>query len=244
MSYKKFFSNNHDKSYNDFLKIKKGREMIKKAISNKKYNLNTFINYETFLILTKTFYDNLNNRYTFAPPVSITNSNTSYINYKSILAHLHDDDCEHCKKCPVEEIVNCKYVANILYPYGESIIKNDPLENMYFPHNINLNLYCKKCPFPCVEECETFHYKSCGSCNFCKTCDRGCGNPCDKGCCGGHCDWEYGNSCNKGCCGGPCDRGYRNPCDRGCGKTKPLFFKEKDICKCSKTNSKCVKCYH
>jgi len=221
MSYKKFFSNNHDTSYNDFLKIKKGREMIKKAVSNKKYNLNTFINYETFLTLTKTFYDNLNNRYKFAPPVSITNSTTSYINYKSILAHLHDDDCDHCNKCPLQEIVNCKYVANILYPYGKSIIKNDPLENIYYPHNIDLNLYCKKCPFPCVEKCETIYYKSCGPCSSCNTCE------------------SSDNSCKKGC-GNRC---YKNYCDKGCGKTTPLFFKEKKVCKCSNTN-KCEKCSH
>lgn len=227
MSYKKFFSNNHDTSYNDFLKIKKGREMIKKEISNKKNNLNTFINYETFLILTKTYYDNLNNRYKYAPPVSITNSNTSYINYKSILAHLHDDDCDHCNKCPVEEIVNCKYVTNILYPYGESIVKNDPLENIYYPHSIDLNLYCKKCPFPCIEKCETIHYQSCGPCSSCNTCDTGCNNRCDL-------------RCERCGCGNRC---YKNHCDKGCGKTTPLFFKEKLVCKCSKTK-KCEKCRH
>ncbi len=240
MSYKKFFSNNDDTSYNDFLKIKKGREMIKKEISNKRYNLNTFINYETFLILTKTFYDNLNKRYKYAPPVSITNSNTSYINYKSILAHLHDDDCDYCNKCPVEEIVNCKYVANILYPYGESVVKNDPLENIYYPHNIDLNVYCKKCPFPCIEKCESIHYKSC---------EWGCGNPCDGECeprCDTGCDTGCGNRCDTGCgnrCEPRCDTGCGNRCDTGCRKTKPLFFKEKKICKCSKYK-KCEKCSH
>ena len=239
MSYKKFFSNNDDTSYNDFLKIKKGREIIKNEISNKRYNLNTFINYETFLILTKTFYDNLNKRYKYAPPVSITNSNTSYINYKSILAHLHDDDCDYCNKCPVEEIVNCKYVANILYPYGESVIKNDPLENIYYPHNIDLNLYCKKCPFPCIEKCETIHYKSC---------EWGrCGNPCDGGCeprCEPRCEpCGCGKRCDPCGCGNICGGGYKKHCDTGCGKTKPLFFKEKLVCKCSNT-TKCEKCRH
>ena len=61
MSYKQFFSNNNENSYNDYLKIKKGREMIKKSVSNKKYRLNNFINYETFLTLTKAYYNNLNN---------------------------------------------------------------------------------------------------------------------------------------------------------------------------------------
>ena len=233
MSYKQFFSNNHDTSYNDFLKIKKGREMIKKEISNKKNNLNTFINYETFLILTKTYYDNLNNRYKYAPPVSIINSNTSYINYKSILAHLHDDDCDHCNKCPVEEIVNCKYVANILYPYGESVIKNDPLEKIYYPHSIDLNLYCKKCPFPCIEKCETIHYQSCGPCS---SCDTGCKNRCDLRCdprCDHRCDHRCDPRCDHCGCGG-----YKNHCDTRCGKTAPLFFKEKLVCKCQK----CEKC--
>jgi hypothetical protein len=273
MSYKKFFSNNNNTSYNDFLKIKKGREMIKKEISNKKHNLNKFINYETFLILTKTFYDNLNNRYKFSAPVSISNSNTSFLNYKSIINHLHNDDCDYCKKCPMEEIVNCKYVSNILYPYGESIMKNDPLENIYFPHNIDLNLYCRKCPFPCVEKCETIYYKSC---------DRGCGKSCGKSCngwCGKSCNGWCGKSCDKGCekygdgwCRNSCDRGCRNSCDRGCGnsfdggscdnecfdtciwedrdyydkkcgKTSPLFFKEKVVCRCPKS-SKCEKCNH
>uniref|UniRef100_A0A6C0HA81 Uncharacterized protein n=1 Tax=viral metagenome TaxID=1070528 RepID=A0A6C0HA81_9ZZZZ len=220
MSYKKFFSNNNENSYNDYLKIKKGREMIKKSVSNKKYRLNTFINYETFLTLTKAYYNNLNNKNHIGPPVSITNSNTSLLKYRSILNHLHNDNCYYCNKCPIEEIVNCKYVANILYPYGESIIKNDPLENIFYPHSINLDLYCKKCPFPCVETCEIIHYQSCGPYS---SCNQGCGNRCDTGC---------GNRCDTGC---------GNRCDTGCGKTRPLFFKEKQVCRCSKS-SKCEKC--
>jgi len=229
MSYKKFFSNNYENSYNDYLKIKKGREMIKKAVSNKKYRLNTFINYETFLTLTKAYYNQLNNKNHIGPPVSITNSNTSLLKYRSILAHLHDGNCDYCNKCPVEEIVNCKYVANILYPYGESVIKNDPLENIFYPHSINLDLYCKKCPFPCVEKCETIHYQSCGPCSSCNSCETGCKNQCDLRCdlrrepCGG----------GKRCCGG-----HKNHCDVGCGKTTPLFFKEKHVCKCKKCENR------
>jgi hypothetical protein len=211
MSYKQFFSNNNENSYNDYLKIKKGREMIKKSVSNKKYRLNNFINYETFLTLTKAYYNNLNNKNHIGPPVSITNSNTSLLKYRSILTHLHDGNCKHCRKCSPEEIVNCKYVANILYPYGESIIKNDPLENIFYPHSINLDLYCKKCPFPCVEKCETIHYQSCGPCSSCNSCYTGRGNRCDI----------------------------------GCGKSTPLFFKEKVVCKCCpKSKSNCETCHH
>ncbi len=247
MSHKKYFSTNNENSYNDYLKVKKGKEMIKKSISENKYNLNTFINYETFLILTKTFYENLNNKYKIAPPTSINDSNTSFLNYKSILNHLHNDDCEHCKKCPIEEIVNCKYVSNILYPYGESIVKNDPLEKIYYPHNINLNLYCKKCP-SCIEHCETKHYKKCDTCDDC--CDESwkstdnCNpfNPCNSV---NPC--HPVNPCNP-CNTNSCSCNPYNPCNsynNGCGKTKPLFFKEKQVCKCCpKSKSKCLTCRH
>ena len=217
MSNKKYFSNNNENSYNDFLKIKKGREMIKNAISNNNYNLDTFINYETFLIITKAFYDKLNNKYKISPPTSINDSNTSFLNYKSVLSHLHNDNCDHCSKCPIEEIVDCKNVENILYPYGKSIVKNDPLENIYYPHNINLNLYCKICP-TCIDKCETIHYKKCPQ------------EPCNSGCC----------TCNS-CKDNQFHSEKTTCCNNGCGKAGPLFFQEKRVCKCFKSN--CVKCH-
>ena len=45
MSSKQFFSNNYDINYNDYLKYKKGKEGIKKLISDKKYYVKSFIDY-------------------------------------------------------------------------------------------------------------------------------------------------------------------------------------------------------
>ncbi len=142
---KQFFSNNYDINYNDYLKYKKGKEGIKKLISDKKYYVNSFINYETFLILSKAYYTQLNNKYDISPPVSISDSDTSYKCYKSVESHLKE--CSYCCSCKsVPKIFNCKEIQNILYPYGESIIKRDDLDGMYYPHKLKLNNYCcKKC---------------------------------------------------------------------------------------------------
>lgn len=153
---KQFFSNNYDINYNDYLKFKRGNENIKKLISDKKYNVNTFINYETFLILTKSFYKQINNRYDVSPPRSISNADTSYKSYKLFNAHI--TNCSYCCNCKViSNIFNCKEVQNILYPYGKAIIKRDDLDHMYFPHSLKLNNYCchkcKETPSCKEEEC-------------------------------------------------------------------------------------------
>ena len=226
-NYKHYFSNKQDVSYNDYLKTKKGKEIIKKSISDNKTYINTFINYETFLILTKTFYENINNKYTVAPPVSITDSVTSHLNYKSVLAHVNDDDCHYCKTCEnIESIFECKHVQNILYPYGNSLIKNDPNKNIFYPHNIDLSLYCRKCPYPCEEHCETIHRQKCDD----RPSPTGC---CDRPTPTGCCDRLNPTGCCNTCTSGN-PYNYHNPCR----KPSPLFFVEKTICKCSKCSHK------
>ena len=155
---KQFFSNNNDINYNDYLKYKKGKEGIKKLISNKNYCVNSFINYETFLTLSKAFYKQINNKYTISPPRSISDADTSYKCYKSVESHVND--CIYCCSCKnVPKIFNCKEIQNILYPYGESVIKQDDLGCMYYPHKLKLDKYCCK-------KCEKTERGCCGSPNI------------------------------------------------------------------------------
>ena len=145
MTTKQFFSNNYDINYNDYLKYKKGKENIKKLIHDKKYYLNTFIDYDTFLTLSKAYYKQINNKYNISPPTSISDADTSYKCYKSMETHVKN--CNYC--CNGQNIHNvfyCKEIQNILYPYGESIVKRDDLEGIYYPRKLRLNSYCcKKC---------------------------------------------------------------------------------------------------
>ena len=191
---KQFFSNNYDMNYNDYLKHKKGKEGIKKLISDKKYYVNSFVDYDTFLTLSKAFYKQINNKYETSPPRSISDADTSYKSYKSFKSHVKD--CSYCcSRKNISHVFYCKEIQNILYPYGESIVKRDDLEGMYYPRKLKLNKYCcKKCEKKSSCECKTVE-QSCGN-PFAKTNIYDMGSYNQYKCGGGSC---CGSGCNSGC---------------------------------------------
>ena len=192
---KQFFSNNYDINYNDYLNHKKGKECIKKLVSDKKYYVNSFINYETFLTLSKAFYKQINNNYDISPMRSISDANTSYKCYKSVESHV--SDCKHCCSCKnISQILYCKEIQNILYPYGESVVKRDDLNGIYYPRKLKLDEYCcKKCEKKSGCECEKP-----------QSCSNPCGNPCGKNnvynlrSCN-----SYNHSKSSSCCNSECN---------------------------------------
>ena len=143
MGDKRIFSKNDTYNYNDYLKIKKGNQLFANYKSNNAVYLNKFINYETFLLLTKTYYEKLNlNKYSVQPPSNMNDAKVSFLCYERLLSHI--GNCTLCSY--TNDILSCKEVQQILYPYGESIVRNDKLNRFAFPYRLNVEQFCnKKC---------------------------------------------------------------------------------------------------
>lgn len=152
MDSKRIFSRNETTiNYNDYLKVKKGNQFFANYKTKNVVYLNRFINYETFLFLSKTYYEKLNlNKVSVQPPSSLYEANDSFLCYETLLNHI--DGCHFCSCVKAtNEILCCKEVQQILYPYGESIVKNDKLRNFAFPYKIKVDDFCKICPSEKVE---------------------------------------------------------------------------------------------
>ncbi len=209
---KQFFSNNYDINYNDYLKYKKGKEGIKKLISDKKYYVNSFIDYDTFLTLTKAFYKQINNKYDISPPRSISDADTSYKYYKSFKSHVKN--CDYCCSCKnISQVFYCKEIQNILYPYGESVVKRDDLDGIYYPRKLKLNKYCCK-------KCE----KKSSCCKECEKPQQSCGNPFAKTNIYNMGSYNSYNCTSGGsCCGSSCSSGCNSTCPTMKGTTFPIM---------------------
>lgn len=144
MSKHRVFANNNILNFNDYLKYKNGKEIIKniKTKSNSNKIINHFLNYENFILLTKTYFKYF---ITFGIeigiPVNIYNSNTSFIVYDCLVSHING--CNTCRGCKdIIDLYDCDAVKGILYPYGKYIeyVTNPAI----FLHNrINLDNTCK-----------------------------------------------------------------------------------------------------
>ena len=157
MSSKHFFSTDSMMSYDEYLKFKSGNEQIKNKLSSEApdqnilppetphYNhddyLKSFIDYRSFLTLTMAFYKQINNRSEINAPLSLANANSSFKSYKLFQNHIQN--CNYCSKCAnVTHVFYCKGIQNILYPYGNAVLKQDNLHNMRYPSTLQLSKYC------------------------------------------------------------------------------------------------------
>jgi hypothetical protein len=137
------FSHSNDINFNDYIKNKKGVEMIK----NKKSKIGPtiikyFYSYDDFINLTKVYYKYLTKGHIgIQVPTNILNTNSSFLIYDKINAHVNS--CKYCynlePKC--HELLNCDELLGILYPYGK-YISNNINKNMYFPGRIDLSNWC------------------------------------------------------------------------------------------------------
>jgi hypothetical protein len=143
MNSKRVFSHNTDINFNDYLKNKKGVQMMKN-INSKSVNVNFFFNYDDFITLTKVYfkYSNLNIN-SLQVPTNIYEASTSYVLYQNILSHIKD--CDHCGNCnDILKLNDCKEIKGILYPFG-NYIKKISSNNVYLHTTMNLNNWCKSC---------------------------------------------------------------------------------------------------
>lgn len=148
----KVFSHSESINYNDYLKMKCG-ETILKNIKKRNNNacINSFINYQDFLNITKSYYKYLH--YSTCSKHLLTNmyeTNQSFVHHQYPLLLNHLNTCNECSKIISLENIQCNQLLNILYPYG---VYDDRKEsNIYFPNQIRLKDWCannkKNCYHP------------------------------------------------------------------------------------------------
>jgi len=145
---KRVFSNNQDTTFHNYLKNKKGTEIIKQLKSSG--NKIKFLNYDDFITLTHSFSKNANIMNT-SNQLSANNKIHNLIYYEKIQSHLKD-----CNSCRVnnENLLICDNIKNILYLYQNNF-KNT--ETNVFQTRLDLDRWCKRCdtslfPLPNNEE--------------------------------------------------------------------------------------------
>jgi hypothetical protein len=154
MSHRRVFANNNNLNFNDYNRCIKGQQ-IYKDISNRGPNyrdkefyivdneLTKFLDYDTFLNLTKTFYRyNGSHQDSYYAPSSIDEGKKSFLYYKQLLSHIKD--CDYCCQCKnILQVCECKEAKNYLYPYG-----NFHEEKQIFKFPTRLNVACQEdCSF-------------------------------------------------------------------------------------------------
>jgi hypothetical protein len=236
MSYKQFFSTDSMMSYDEYLKFKSGNEEIKKRLSDKNDYAKSFIDYRSFLTLTMAYYKQINDKNKVSAPVSLASANSSYKSYKLFQDHVQS--CNYCGKCTnISHIFYCKGIQNILYPYGNAILKQDNLHNMRYPSTLQLKKYCcnkcnrescccenpcpppgPPCPLPCIPQCPP----QCPP----LLCPPQCPPPCYR----------------PSCCSPQCPPRYPSQCHTPCNTPRPPCNTENN-CNCKKKDKKC-NCKH
>lgn len=128
---KRIFAKEKDTNYNDYLKIKKGLVQLNNVYKRKEPVLHKFIDYNSFLTLSHSYYYQKNKeQITTKPPVCILDATESYIYHKNDESCLKTNDVEN--NC-------CKQLKHVLYPYGKRKTNTD---FFYFPNNIVMTRYC------------------------------------------------------------------------------------------------------
>lgn len=112
---KRLFANSNEMNFVDYIKNKSGVEILKNTKSKiGNQELTYFFSYNDFINLTKVFfrYLNKNKCVTTAVPISLNDTNTSFI-----LIQEHMNHCSFCKDYDSLCSLDCHELKNILYPY-------------------------------------------------------------------------------------------------------------------------------
>ena len=139
------FSHLNDINFNDYIKNKRGVEIIKNTKSKIGPKIiKDFNSYSDFINLAKVYYKYLTKgQIGILVPTNILNTNTSFLIYDKVNAHINS--CKYCynldMKC--DDFLKCDDLLGILYPYGK-YISNNINKNMYFPCRIDLNNWCNQ----------------------------------------------------------------------------------------------------
>lgn len=139
---KRVFSNNQDTSFHDYLRNKKGIEIIKNLKSSTTCNKVKFLSYNDFTMLSRTFSRNSNILSTnIENNRSIDDKTIGLIYHEKITSHIKE--CEMCKKNNgTDSLLLCSSIKSIMYAY-ENNLKNTSIN--IFQQGIDLDRWCKSC---------------------------------------------------------------------------------------------------
>jgi len=157
ISKQRVFSKEYTTYYSDYVKEKRGNEILKSVkVDNHRNNIiNKFHSYEDFITLSRSFYK-----------YSCYDNNPDYIKEVSYPCHIYairnlynanisyNDKSNKNDYLGKEDFYNCKLLKPILYPSG--IYKNDIEPNIHYPYKINLDHWClkkRKC-YQEMEQCD------------------------------------------------------------------------------------------
>ena len=157
------FSNNTLLNYNEYNNKKIGKSLLDNIYSRGAYSADSnytvkqniitqFLDYNTFLLLSKAYFNLYEYDNKFKHPTTILNATNSFLCYEKLLSHIQD--CDHCCNCKnIVEINKCREIKNILYPYG--LYMNDQ-HNLFYPFQLDLNniSLCKKVPVNINKPCK------------------------------------------------------------------------------------------
>lgn len=140
---KRIFSNNQDTiTFHDYLRDKKGTEIIKQLKSASSCNKIKFLSYNDFIMLTRSFSRNSNILNTnLKNKTSIDDKTIGLIYYEKIISHI--EECEKCKKNNGNSsLLECNTIKSIINAY-ENNFKNTATN--IFQQGIDLNRWCRSC---------------------------------------------------------------------------------------------------
>uniref|UniRef100_A0A6C0BAD2 Uncharacterized protein n=1 Tax=viral metagenome TaxID=1070528 RepID=A0A6C0BAD2_9ZZZZ len=135
---KRVFSNNQDTTFHNYLKNKKGIEIIKQLKSNSNSNKIKFLSYDDFITLTHAFSKNANIIHT-SNHLSINNKTHNLIYYEKIQNHIQE--CDSCQKNN-DNLLVCNGIKNILHIYQNNF--KNTITNV-FQTKLDLDRWCKSC---------------------------------------------------------------------------------------------------
>jgi len=156
---KRVFSNNQDTTFHDYLRNKKGTEIIKNIKSGTTCNKVNFLSYNDFTILSRTFSRNSNILSTnIESKTSIDDKTIGLIYYEKITSHIKA--CELCKKNNGNSsLLQCNSIKSIMHAY-ENNLKNTSIN--IFQKKIDLSRWCKSCEnssFPIEEPVSNIYFE-------------------------------------------------------------------------------------
>ena len=131
---RRVFSHNSDVNFNDFLKNKKGIEIIKN-MKTKHTNFTPFQSYDLFKTITKTYYKYQIDYSNIEIPVNIKDSKTSYLIHNDMITHMNS--CYSCQDNN-NNLKTCKELNSILRGKYESQISN----KIFLHNRINIDDFC------------------------------------------------------------------------------------------------------
>lgn len=143
MSNKRLFSHQAEKSASDILFERKNNTLLRfhraRVMGGR---MARFVSFEEFHALLRQFYFTNYKEYDIQIPLSLRDTNSSFITYRRIKEHI--SQCPKCVNKREFPLDRCLSFKQILYPYGLYI--SDNIRPVFYMHNgIDFNKWCRPC---------------------------------------------------------------------------------------------------